>query len=78
MPRIDLTNDEYELILREREREEKPSGYCEDYPCCGHTPLDPCTRQWYDHPDAFNTRINPHALCNHEEGDCDVDYADYE
>lgn len=16
--------------------------YCEDYPCCGHTPLDPC------------------------------------
>lgn len=18
-------------------------AYCEDYPCCGHTPSDPCT-----------------------------------
>lgn len=51
---------------------------CEDYPCCGHTPLDPCERQWYDEPGAFDTRINPHALCDHENGDCDVDYDEYE
>lgn len=48
--------------------------YCEDYPCCGHTPQDPCERQWYDEPDAFDTTKNPHALCDHENGDCDVDY----
>lgn len=52
--------------------------YCEDYPCCGHTSQDPCDRQWYDEPDAFDTRKNPHALCDHENGDCDVDYDDEE
>ena len=49
------------------------SNYCEDYPCCGHTPSDPCARQWYDEPDAFDTSVNPHALCDHEFGDCYVD-----
>ena len=47
-------------------------AYCEDYPCCGHTPQDPCERQWYDEPDAFDTTKNPHALCEHEFGLCDV------
>lgn len=47
---------------------------CEDYPCCGHTPDDPCERQWYDEPDAFDLRRNPHALCDHENGDCEVSY----
>lgn len=46
---------------------------CEDYPCCGHTPLDPCERQWYDEPGAFDTSRNPHALCEHEYGFCDVE-----
>lgn len=46
---------------------------CEDYPCCGHTPLDPCERQWYDEPGAFDTSRNPHALCEHEYGICDVE-----
>ena len=23
---------------------------CEDYPCCGHTPQDPCGPQFYDTP----------------------------
>jgi hypothetical protein len=46
---------------------------CEDYPCCGHTNDDPCGPQWYDAPGAFDTSINPHALCDHENGDCDVD-----
>lgn len=50
---------------------------CEDYPCCGHTPDDPCAPQWYDAPDAFDTTVHPHALCDHENGDCEV-YADSE
>lgn len=56
-------------------------AYCEDYPCCGHTPEDPCGPQWYDKPGAFDTTIpgNEHALCDHENGDCDVeDYGDDE
>ena len=52
-------------------------AYCEDYPACGHTPLDPCDVQWYDAPDAFDTSVHPHALCDHENGDCDVEY-DYD
>jgi hypothetical protein len=47
---------------------------CEDYPCCGHTDQDPCERQWYDEPSAFDTSKpgNEHALCDHEAGICDV------
>jgi hypothetical protein len=30
------------------------TDHCEDYPCCGHTPSDPCKRQWYDEPGAFD------------------------
>lgn len=45
---------------------------CEDFPCCGHTNDDPCAPQWYDAPDAFDLTRNPHALCDHENGDCDV------
>lgn len=76
--RMDLTADERELVLKAREEDTLVNGHCEDYPCCGHTPLDPCTREWYDHPDAFDTRRNPHALCNHEDGDCDVTPDDYD
>jgi len=47
-------------------------SYCEDFPACGHTPDDPCTREWYDHPDAFNPAVNPHCFCDHEVG-CDVE-----
>ena len=49
-------------------------AYCEDYPCCGHTPDDPCERQWYDEPGAFDTSRpgNEHALCDHEAGFCEV------
>lgn len=49
---------------------------CEDYPCCGHTPADPCDAQWYDEPDAFDLSRNPHAFCDHAEGFCDAEYAD--
>lgn len=50
-------------------------AYCEDYPCCGHTPQDPCERQPYDEPGYYDTSIpgNEHALCDHEHGECDVE-----
>jgi hypothetical protein len=49
-------------------------AYCEDYPCCGHTPSDPCERQPYDEPGYYDTSRpgNEHALCDHENGDCEV------
>lgn len=47
---------------------------CEDYPCCGHNDEDPCAPQWYDAPDAFDTTVNPHALCDHEYGECNADF----
>lgn len=49
--------------------------YCEDYPCCGHTPQDPCQPQWYDQPDAFDTTKYPHALCEHDAGICEVEWS---
>lgn len=76
MPNVNLTNDEYHAVLVMRDRAEKPTGFCEDYPCCGHTPDDPCTRQWYDHPDAFNPSVNPHCFCDHAEGICEAEYDD--
>ena len=53
--------------------------YCEDYPCCGHTNEDPCGVQPYDAPGYYDTTIrgNEHALCDHENGECDVEY-DYD
>lgn len=69
-----LTADERELVLKAREKQTLVMGRCEDYPCCGHTPEDPCTREWYDHPDAFNPSVNPHCFCEHEYDICEVDY----
>lgn len=48
---------------------------CEDYPCCGHTPADPCEPQAYDAPGFYDTTRpgNEHALCDHEAGDCQVE-----
>ena len=51
---------------------------CEDFPCCGHTPDDPCERQWYDDPDAFNPTVNPHCFCDHADNWCVVDDDGYE
>ena len=69
---MSLTADERELVLKAREKDTLINGRCEDYPCCGHTPADPCERQWFDHPDAFNPQVNPHCFCEHEYGICDV------
>lgn len=44
--------------------------YCEDYPCCGHTPDDPCD---YAGPTADDIMANPakyHLGCDHEAGYC--------
>ncbi len=49
---------------------------CEDFPCCGHTMQDPCGPQWYDEPNAFDIRRNPHAFCEHEAGHCEAYYED--
>lgn len=57
------------------------NGVCEDYPCCGHTPSDPCAPQYYDAPGYYDTSIrgNEHNLCDHENGECNYDgYDDYE
>lgn len=47
-------------------------SYCEDYPCCGHTPDDPCGPQPYDEPGHFDPLVNPHCFCEHEYGICEV------
>ncbi len=53
---------------------------CEDYPCCGHTDLDPCGRQPYDEPGYYDTTIpgQEHRLCDHENGECQVEEYDDE
>ena len=53
---------------------------CEDFPCCGHTDLDPCERQPYDEPGYYDTRVpgQEHRLCDHANGECDVDFYDDE
>jgi len=40
---------------------------CEDYPCCGHTDGLPC--DWVA-PDYGN---DPHLLCDHENGVCEIE-----
>lgn len=54
-------------------------NYCEDFPCCGHTPMDPCDRQPYDEPGYYDITIpgQEHRLCDHENGECRVE-DDYE
>lgn len=45
-------------------------AYCEDYPCCGHTPEDPCD---YTGPTAADMSADParyHLGCDHEAGEC--------
>ena len=46
-------------------------GYCEDFPCCGHERGD-CNGQLYGSDEAIKS--DPHLLCDHEMGDCEVDY----
>ena len=34
-------------------------GYCEDYPCCGHTPADPCDPDGLTAADHYNRMSDP-------------------
>lgn len=42
------------------------TGHCEDYPCCGHTPDDPCNYKPHDWAN------DPHLMCEHGNGYCEV------
>jgi hypothetical protein len=46
---------------------------CEDYPCCGHLPGE-CE----DRPEFTSDywRNNPHLMCDHNAGFCDVEFED--
>lgn len=69
MPALELTNEEYDRIMRERQPEHiQRTGYCEDYPCCGHTPDDPCGYQPYDNPQRMYEWAQRHSYCDHEAG----------
>lgn len=46
-------------------------GRCEDFPCCGHEMGD-CNGQLYGSDEAIKS--DPHLLCDHEAGICDVWY----
>ena len=41
-------------------------SYCEDYPCCGHTPQDRCDET------VNYEQIYAHLDCEHEAGYCAV------
>lgn len=51
-------------------------GRCEDFPCCGHTDGDGCITLESHTADFW--RNDPHLLCDHENGDCEVFYDDEE
>jgi len=48
-------------------------GVCEDYPCCGHERGD-CNGLLYGSDAAI--QADPHLLCDHNTGFCEVDYDD--
>jgi hypothetical protein len=67
------TNDEAVRALFDRVTIPMGPTYCEDYPCCGHTPNDPCN---YTGPTAEDMLSNPdayHLNCEHEAGYCYLD-----
>lgn len=43
-------------------------GYCEDYPCCGHTDGLGCN---WTSESVYN---DPHLLCDHNTGVCEAEY----
>lgn len=46
-------------------------GHCEDFPCCGHE-LGDCNGLKYGSDESIKS--DPHLLCDHENGDCEVEY----
>jgi hypothetical protein len=45
-------------------------GHCEDFPCCGHEAGD-CNGLKYGSEEAI--RNDPHLLCDHEVGICNIE-----
>lgn len=39
---VDTAVEDDDTDVQGEEYEARKGGYCEDYPCCGHTPADPC------------------------------------
>lgn len=54
-------------------------SYCEDYPCCGHTPSDPCDGVVVITSDMMDSYYCDDCGCNHV-GDCagDDDYDEWD
>lgn len=48
---------------------------CEDYPCCGHTPDDPCDAVIPDYSTREN-QIKYHIGCDHNTGYCEYEEPD--
>lgn len=48
-------------------------GHCEDYPCCGHAYGECQNRPEYTREYWLR---DPHLLCDHEAGMCEVEYSD--
>lgn len=54
---------------------EEMGGQCEDFPCCGHEQGD-CNGLKYGSDEAIKS--DPHLLCDHEQGICEVWDPDFE
>ena len=61
------------LLARHSCNVQQSGGHCEDFPCCGHEFGD-CNGLLYGSDEAIKS--DPHLLCDHENGDCQVDYED--
>jgi hypothetical protein len=48
---------------------------CEDFPCCGHEMGD-CEGLKYGSDESIKN--DPHLLCDHENGECELYYDDYD
>lgn len=66
------------------EEPEQTSGYCEDYPCCGHEAGD-CFGQKYGSDESIKAQVERdwregHGYCDHQAGiyNCDDDGYDEE
>lgn len=53
-----------------------PTGYCEDYPCCGHEQGD-CNGQLYGSDESIKEEARKHFDCEHEFGFCVIEVGLY-
>jgi hypothetical protein len=68
-----FTSNDIHLLNNHSCDVQQNGGHCEDYPCCGHEWGD-CNGLKYGSDQAI--QADPHLLCDHENGDCQVDYED--